>query len=740
MRKPILPIAIIIACLLALMGLKSWLVPLPDVEAVPAADAFNVHRATARLTELLGNQRPHPADTAANDAVRDGIVANLVGMGLKPEVRDEMACNEIYKSRGVACARVRNVVATIGPQAGKHLLLSAHYDSTPVGPGAADAGAGVATLLEVAYLLKDRRLERPVTFLFNEGEELGLVGARAFVERDPLARQVDSLINLEARGVSGPTHMFETNKPNGAAIAAFAKAVKVPVANSLSTDVYRLMPNYTDVNTFEPRGWTTLNLAMIGNETRYHSAGDNVGALDERSLQHMGDQALSLATELSKGAPNVSGERIFMDILGVELISVPLILGLIVLAVLVIGFAWRAYRRQALGAALATVAGTIVLSGLIAFAAQSMVGLIRPGMFWRADPLWVHLAAYACAILASLVMLTTVGRKHEVFQLRTAFWLFYLLIGVVIGLVAPGGVIYFLIPPLLMLLASLGGKSTRGTERWASLAAILLLFLTLGVMLAHLEELLSRGPIWLFAPLGALILLPAMIEAHGLTKEMRRREVIGLGAVVAVLGWGVAAAVPAYSADRQQQFTIEHVTDTTEHHNYWSIINDNAPLPERFHAVGKWNLGELPQSERKRWLTDAPAVPGITPPTAQVVGSAPAPSGRRVRVRLAANGAESISLVAPDDADVRAAGTGTYVRPIAKDADDGKYVIRCFGRSCDGVTLDLVIGKTQPVEFILVGWRPGLPASARPLLSAKPPHARPQYTANGTLTLTRIRL
>ena len=55
-------------------------------------------------------------------------------------------------------------------------------------------------------------LKRPVILLFNEGEELGLVGARAFLA-DPLSRNVDSLINLEARGVRGPVNMFETSRP-----------------------------------------------------------------------------------------------------------------------------------------------------------------------------------------------------------------------------------------------------------------------------------------------------------------------------------------------------------------------------------------------------------------------------------------------------------------------------------------------------------------------------------------------
>ena len=70
-------------------------------------------------------------------------------MGLKPIVRDQFACNDFQKARYVSCARVRNVIAVLGPRTGKALLLSAHYDSVPVGPGASDDGVGVATLLEV---------------------------------------------------------------------------------------------------------------------------------------------------------------------------------------------------------------------------------------------------------------------------------------------------------------------------------------------------------------------------------------------------------------------------------------------------------------------------------------------------------------------------------------------------------------------------------------------------------------
>src|SRR6185437_3420582 len=109
----------------------------------------------------------------------------------------------------------------------------------------ADDGIGVATLLEVGSILKQRSLKRPVILLFNEGEELGLIGARAFLA-DPLSGSGDGVLYFEARGVTGPVTMFETSRPNAAAIDAFAIAVKRRFASSLSTDVYHLLPNDTD--------------------------------------------------------------------------------------------------------------------------------------------------------------------------------------------------------------------------------------------------------------------------------------------------------------------------------------------------------------------------------------------------------------------------------------------------------------------------------------------------------------
>jgi hypothetical protein len=735
MRKESWWLALLVIALLGAMAATPLLEQAPALPTHSGAGEFNAVDAKARLATILADQRPHPADSTAGDQVRARLIARLQQIGLKPIVRDQLGCNELYKQRGVSCARVRNVIAVLGPPNGKALLLNAHYDSTPIGAGAADDGIGVATLLEVAANLKNRSLKRPVILLFNEGEELGLVGARAFLD-DPLSRNVESLVNLEARGVRGPVNMFETSRPNAVAIGVFAKAVKNPVANSLSTDVYQLLPNYTDVNSFAERDWLTLNLAPIGNETRYHSPGDDVAALDPATVQHMGDQTLALTLAIANGAPSAnSGNRIFMDVVGRGLIMLPLSFGVVLLVGLLLAFAVISLRRGGLLRAAVTVLGALILSTMLSWLILAIIGAARQGMFWRAHPIWTHLAVYAATIFAATVLLVTIGAAVDRTRLRPAFWLIFLGIGCAIGLVAPGGIVFFLFPPLLVLIGTIATRWWMHAEQAASLAAISLLYLTWGAMLGLLEELLNGGPIWIFAPLGALLIIPALIEARPLIAGAGVRNAAWVSGALTLPLCAISATVPAYSADRQQRFVIQQVTDAFAHKSWWSVLNDGAPLP----YAGQWKRSELPFSDRPRWISGAPADATGKAPSVQILSQVRTGDERTLTIRLAANGNERVELIAPAEAKIRSAGVQDFIRPIDQ-GGDGKYFIDCFGRSCDGVTLQLTTGQLKPISFLVLGTKAPLPLSAAPLVAGRPRFARPQYNRDESIVFTRMNL
>jgi hypothetical protein len=727
---------VLFVALLAAMALKGALLTLPSPPDQPQAGRFDANRAAARLARVLGDQRPHPADSPNGDAVRDRLIAEMRAVGLEPRVSDDFACNNRAISRVISCARVRNLVATIGPPTGRHVLLVSHYDSTPVGPGAADDGIGVASMLEIAADLRGRPLARPVSFLIDEGEEVELLGARAFLARDPLASQVDTIINLEARGVNGPAIMFETSRPNGAAIALYHATAAWPVANSLSTDLYRLIPNSTDVTVFAERpGRTILNFAIIGNETRYHSAGDTLAALDRGSLQHMGEQALSAAEAAAAGAPAAgAGERLYTDIAGRMLIELPMAVGFVLLGLVLLYLLVETWRRRAFGRPLLAMAAALLGSLALAFAGHFIVQWLRPGDYWRAFPWVTSMAVYASALAAIVVALLLVAHSPERTKLRPAFWLAFTLLGALLCLLAPGGAIYFLFPPLAAALGMALKRWWPRAEQVGGIVAAFLLFVTFGPALALFEDLLNGGPLWIFAPLGAAIMLPVLIELAPFLSRARTPFVVAGAIDLAIAGWIAAGLMPAYSDDRQQLFTIEYVADQAAGTTRFAVNNDGAPVP--FDAA--WTRAELPYSARRRWVAAAPAVP-VAAPALVLVGQAPVPGGRHLRFRIAANGAETVSLVAPPEARLRAAGSAGFVLPFGRGSDSDKYYLRCVGRSCDGAMIDVLVGSAQPVEFTIIGGRSRLPAVAAPLVAARPAVARPQYGPDATITVGRVR-
>jgi len=63
------------------------------------------------------------------------------------------------------------------------VMLGGHLDSVHDGPGINDNGSGTAALLEVARLMAEEDPSLRVRFAFWGGEEFGLLGSRAYVDR-----------------------------------------------------------------------------------------------------------------------------------------------------------------------------------------------------------------------------------------------------------------------------------------------------------------------------------------------------------------------------------------------------------------------------------------------------------------------------------------------------------------------------------------------------------------------------
>lgn len=127
---------------------------------------------------------------------------------LLPEVKElEGELVRLHLPISISAEACQNVMGFLpGKEQGKTIALVTHYDFLGDDPegyrfeGAGDNAAGVATILEVARKLSNRKENLPFHFLivFTTGEESNLWGEKHFIQHPP--REINKSIYLDALG------------------------------------------------------------------------------------------------------------------------------------------------------------------------------------------------------------------------------------------------------------------------------------------------------------------------------------------------------------------------------------------------------------------------------------------------------------------------------------------------------------------------------------------------------------
>jgi hypothetical protein len=251
---------------------------------------FSLDNALYHLKNI--SDKAHYVGTEEHKEVQNYIVDALHKMGLETEIQTQTAINKKW----IAATTTENILTRIkGSENGKAVMLLTHYDSNPhSSKGASDAGSGVVTILEGirAYLAKNETPKNDIIILISDAEEIGLLGAQAFVDEHPWTKDIGLVLNFEARGSGGPSYMLmETNGKNSTLLAEFLAAKpNFPAANSLMYSIYKKLPNDTDLTVFrEDANINGFNFAFIGNHFDYHTAQDTYERLDRETLLHQAD-------------------------------------------------------------------------------------------------------------------------------------------------------------------------------------------------------------------------------------------------------------------------------------------------------------------------------------------------------------------------------------------------------------------------------------------------------------------
>ena len=157
----------------------------------------------------------------SNEARTAVVVAQLRAAGFDPVIETFTGGNgRTGEMEG------RNVVVTIG-DGPREILLTAHYDAVKLrdgtmSHGVVDNAASVVGLIEAAKILRGKALNHRIRVILFDQEELGLIGARKWIEAHGLAN-VAAVVNSDVAGY-GDTMMYGQN--NGAQSAFVTRAVQ----------------------------------------------------------------------------------------------------------------------------------------------------------------------------------------------------------------------------------------------------------------------------------------------------------------------------------------------------------------------------------------------------------------------------------------------------------------------------------------------------------------------------------
>lgn len=570
-------------------------------EAIPATE-FSVDRALIPLEEI--SKKPHYLGSQAHEDVRKFLMIELQKLGLEPHIQEGFSLNPQSKTLN----KPINIAARIkGTADGKSLLLLSHYDSALVPSyGASDDGTGLVTILESvrAFLASGKQPKNDIIILFTDAEEIGLDGAKLFVNEHPWAKNVGLVLNFEARGTSGPSNMIlETNGGNSQLVKEFIKAnPDFPVASSLMYSVYKMLPNDTDSTIFRVDGdIESFFFAFIDSHFNYHTANDNMYHLDWNSLMHQGSYLLPLVHYFADAdLSNLKSESdyVYFNFPLLKMVHYPFswILPTLILATLLLLFLifYGLYRRKLNGKSIALGFVPFLISviscGIVGFFGWGLILVIYPqyaeiqqGFTYNGHWYIAFFVFLSLAITFAVYKKFTAKFREPSFYVAPLF--FWLLINLAVFIILKGAA-FFIIPVFFGLLSFF----VMLRQERPNLLAMALLAVPAIFIFVPLIQFFPVGlglKMLVISCVFTVLLFALLWPVFGYYKMKGLLSVLSL--ILAVFFFITAHSKSDFSEERRKPNSLVYYKDADSDKAYWLTYDKE---------IDEWNkqyLGENPE-------------------------------------------------------------------------------------------------------------------------------------------------
>ena len=553
------------------------------------AASVDVAAAQAHVAALAGRIGSRPIGSAANAKAREYIAGELTRLGFTVHLQ---AADAVDAARGLT-AHVINIIAVRDGERPDAIALVSHYDSVPDGAGAADDAFGVATCLESSRVLSSAPLRHSLFVIVTDGEEVGLMGARAAVTDPEVVARVKSVLNFDGTGAARPVFMFQAGPGRAAPFDAWAASAQSPRGASFAVEIYRHLPNDTDFTVFRAFGAAGLNFAPLGDSYAYHTDRDVPSRVDSGALRDEIATAVATVHALDLSDSAASPEPpIYFDLLGwrVVVMSAAQSAWLSWAACAAGGLAWlmltvALYRDSGVPGLLLTAAWAIVAAAAACGAMAGAVAVVRDATStlqpWYASPN----AFFACVALAGCVgswvmrhIAATVSERWRPVRTPVSAWWatlpVWVAVTVFLQIAAPVAAYLFSAPlaaaGVLVAATMARPAHLRGASLVVAAVVAVLWVSNLLALFAFLVCLFGWTPVvppvWLWPAVFAVAALPLaqplVAAASGWISRPRASRLTGLS-LAGLCCWSAAGALvsPPYTKDRPQMRAARYVQD-----------------------------------------------------------------------------------------------------------------------------------------------------------------------------------
>jgi len=721
-------------------------------EATNTDGGFSSSKAISRLEQLLpANNQPHPVNSIANIGVRNKIIEQLDAMDLKSDIQKTMSCNNSVRS--LVCSNISNIITQIsGTDPSNTVLLTAHYDSVPAGPGAADAGHAVAIILELLELIQNQApFKNNLIVLFNEGEEAGLLGAEAFMAEHPLAKDVDVIINLEARGNQGKSMLFETGENNYSLIKLYQQFAKEPLSNSLTYEIYKLLSNDTDLTVFKRHGLTGVNFAFQGRVSHYHTPLDNLQNLSPGSVQHQGDNTFAILQSLLNVDWHLlpEGNAVYTDILSSFMVVWPetMTIPLTLIALLLMLFISRNLVTKkkikfnqlliALPFAFTIIILSVLSCWLVLFTVQFISGQQQP---WLSLPMPMRSAIWLFPFSIALLFTNIFKEKLKFWGLFLSAATTLLLIAIAASIYMPG-ISYLSLIPLLALTVLISIALITGqNNNYRVITGILLLsimFMALLVfpILLMLEDAMGFSVAPLFGLLESFVILLALPIMMFVEKKSLKVVILST-IVISLIGIMISTQLNSFSQQHPQMLNFEYHQKDKEA-NIQAVTF--SPLPQSI--VEKSAFSNEQKTPHPIYPMEFSSIKtetiGLPEAKLEIIALKRVEDTTQATLRFTSKRNSSRFLIVSDDPKrlQQLSFDNKNKRSFPFPTSVAKQSFMCTGIDCNGITFTITFTGNEPLELDLIDYRFGLPEPLQYLKQIR--GVTEQQGQNGDLTIVQ---